>query len=446
MTDMIEMELETPNLVLQDPAAERAVLGAMLIDGALIPEVEEIAQPEAFCNPIHQLIYRTLIELRADGKPTEAVAVTAHLVEAGQLGRIPNNGTYLADLVAQAPMVGSPLQLAGVVADRAVLRALDEACATVRRQIRTGSGTSAEQVERARTLIAAVADGASSTDGWVQWSDLLESGIDGMDRAAQDDNPPGIPTGFHDLDRLLHGVQPGRLYVLAGRPGAGKTLLSGDLMRSFAFTHKVPTAVFNMEMTRLELFNRLMCAQAGVLHDRAVEGKLDDTDWTRIAKVCAATEDAPLWIDDTKGLTLADIIVRARRLHQRKPLGAMFIDYLGLITTRGLLPRNQEVGEIARRLKIFGGELGIPIILCAQLNRDGAQRSSKRPTLTDLADSGQIEAHADAVIFVHREEQYDADKRMGEADLIVAKWRGGATGDVVVASQLHYSRFMSMAV
>ena len=201
-----------------------------------------------------------------------------------------------------------------------------------------------------------------------------------------------------------------------------------------------------MEMTEQELFIRLICAAARVPAQRVTDGSLDTDDWTAIARVCGETENAPLWIDDTKGLTMADIRVRARRLKQQHGLELVVIDYLGLIEASSSAPRNQQIDEMARSAKNLAGELDLAVVLLAQMNRAYAQRADKRPVLTDLKESGGIEAHADVVIFVHRDEQFDKAKRLGEADLIVEKNRGGARGTVEVAAQLHLNRFVSMAM
>jgi replicative DNA helicase len=435
--------------VFHDHAAERAVLGALLLDGKLIGEVESILEPASFHRPGHGLIFDTLCRMRADNQPTDSITVGRRLVDDGLAGRLPDGVLYLHTLTKAVPTSANGVYYAGIVADRALLRDLDASLGDVRAKIRAGGhGSPAELVEQARTLISDLGARAAGVGGPERWRDMIRPGLDAIEAAEDNDGgPPGLSTGLPDLDKMIHGLQKQRLIVVAGQPGGGKsTLGAGDFIRAVAFKHKIPAALFTMEMPKLEMFNRLVCAESGVPSDKVISGTLDSDDWVTIARMCGDTEDAPLWIDDTKGLTMADIRVRARRLRQQHDLQLVVIDYLGLLEGRPGLPRNQQIDELTRAAKNLAGELDLPVVLLAQLNRNAAQRGDKRPILTDLKESGGIEAHADVVIFVHREEQYDKTKRVGEADLIVAKNRGGPLGDVQVAAQLHLNRFMSMAL
>lgn len=448
MTDFDDEAPVAESTSLHDHAAEAATLGAMLLDKTVIAEVQQLVTAGSFHKPAHQRLFAALASLHDNSQPTDPVSFVAHLAGTGVLSAIPGGSVYVLSLIERVPTAANGPHFAGIVADRALLRDLDAGCMRIRQMIRDGgSGTSAELVERARLLFAELAGRTAATDGPVHWNAIISEGLDAMEKAEQSgDGPTGIPTGLPDLDKVIHGLQDERLIVVAGRPGAGKSILTSDLVRAAAFDRKVPTLLFNMEMPRLEIFNRLVCAHAVVEHDRVVGGTMTDRDWTAIARVCGDTGDAPLWIDDTKGMTLADIRVRAHKFQKMHGIRLVIVDYLGLIAARGNEPRHQQVGEIARGLKTLAGELKVPVVLCAQLNRNAAQRTDKRPGLTDLAESGQIEAHADVVIFVHREEQYDKTKRKGEADLIVAKNRAAAATDVVVAAQLHLTRFASIAL
>lgn len=432
-----------------DHHAERIVLGAMLLDAKVIGEVEAIVDTDSFHLPAHRVLFDALTRMRLANRPTDPVGVAAYLQEVGNLHKLPGDALYLHTLVAAVPTSMNGPHYAGIVADRALLRDLDEALGTVRAAIRAGgAGSPADLVERARTMVADLAARATGVGGPERWRDIIIPGMDAIEEAGnREDGPPGISTGFPDLDKVNHGLRPGQLIIVAGQPGGGKsTLAAGDWIRAAAFKQGIPTGLWTMEMTKLEMFNRLICAEAGVLADNVASGRMTDNDWVAVAKVAANTEDAPLWIDDTKGLTMADIRVRARRLHQQHGLGLAVIDYVGLIECRTNLPRNQQVDDLARQAKVLAGELGIPVVLLAQLNRNASNRSDKKPILTDLKESGGLEAHADQVIFVHRPEMYDDTQRVGEADLIVEKCRGGARQTIVVAAQLHLNRFVSMAI
>ncbi|MEV5211369.1 replicative DNA helicase [Micromonospora sp. NPDC053740] len=449
MTDTLDRA--DPVTVFYDHGAEQVVLGSMLSDPQTIGEVEAIVSAGSFHKPCHPILFKAITELREGNRLTDPHSVAGFLADEKLLNRIPGGVTYLQELLA-APVTATAAEatnFARVVADKALLRDFDAGLERARSEIRTGGSASpAELLERTRVMISDLGMRAAGDGGPTRWRDIIRPGLDAIELAAEEGSgPPGVPTGIPDLDRLIHGLQKQRLYVVAGIPGGGKsTLGAGDFVRSAAFEHSHSTAVFSMEMTEQELFNRLICAASRVPSQRVVDGTLDTDDWTAIARVCGETENAPLWIDDTKGLTMADIRVRARRLKQQHGLELVVIDYLGLIESATSAPRNQQIDEMARSAKNLAGELDLAVVLLAQMNRAYAQRADKRPVLTDLKESGGIEAHADVVIFVHRDEQFDKTKRLGEADLIVEKNRGGARGTVEVAAQLHLNRFVSMAM
>jgi len=450
VTDMLDRT--EPVTVFYDHGAEQVVLGAMLRDPLIIGEVEAIVSAQSFHKTCHPLLFTAITTLRESGRKTDAVSVAGYLADEKLLNRLPGDALYLNELLAVVPVaapVGEATHFARTVADKALLRDFDTSLEKARLDIRSGAASNpAELLERTRVLISDLGMRAAGDGGPRRWRDIIRPGLDAIELAAEEGaGPPGVPTGIPDLDRLIHGLQKQRLYVVAGIPGGGKsTLGAGDFVRSAAFEHSRATAVFSMEMTEQELFNRLICAAARVPAQRVTDGSLDTDDWTAIARVCGETENAPLWIDDTKGLTMADIRVRARRLKQQHGLELVVIDYLGLIEASSSAPRNQQIDEMARSAKNLAGELDLAVVLLAQMNRAYAQRADKRPVLTDLKESGGIEAHADVVIFVHRDEQFDKAKRLGEADLIVEKNRGGARGTVEVAAQLHLNRFVSMAM
>lgn len=436
---------------LYDLGAERCVLGAMMLDAAVVGELQEILPDGAgFYDGRHRLIYDTIVGMHGAGKPTGMLAVASQLAEHGhdlvRVGGVP----YLHTILEHIPVAANGPYFARIVADRAVLRGLDEACVKIRRLIHDGAGTSTELVETARTMVADLAGRVASTDGPVRWNELMEPALDQAEAIAANNGlgVAGIPTGFPDLDQLLHGIQPGKVYVVAGESGSGKSTLASDFVRSVAFTHRQAAVVFNLEMSKIELFNRFVCAHATVAHAALVSGKMTDEDWTKIARVCGDTDDAPLWIDDSPNLTAADIRVRAHKLKQQHDLKMIVVDLIGLVTpAQGNTPRQEQVAAISRKFKQLAKELQVAVVVVAQINRGPQQRADKRPSIHDLRESAQIGHDADAVILVHRPDKHDKDSpRVGEADLIVDKNRFGAEDTVTVCAQLHYSRFASMAI
>lgn len=449
MTDLIEApamvgEDSTP---LWDVGAERCVLASMMMDKSVIAEVQQRINSDTFYLGHHRILFNAICELHDAQKPADPFSVGAHLAEAGALTRV-GGAPYLHTLVEQLPVGASGPYFASIVADRAVLRALDQAAERIRRMIRDGgSGNSAQMVERARLMVADLAGRVASTDGPVRWRDLIEPALKNLSAIEESsDEPAGVSTGFPDLDEVIHGLQPGRVYVIAGESGSGKSTLASDFIRSASFHYGIGSLIFNMEMKANELFNRFVCAHASVDHQRLTSGTMTDEDWTAIARVCGDTDDAPLWIDDTSDLSLADIRVRSHKMKQQHDIGIVVVDLIGLVSPTPGLIREQQVAVVSRGLKVLAGELGVAVVVVAQINRGPQQRADKRPTRNDLRESAAIGHDADVVILVHREELHDKTKRRGEADLIVDKNRDGPTKDIVVCAQLHLSRFTSMAI
>jgi replicative DNA helicase len=256
----------------------------------------------------------------------------------------------------------------------------------------------------------------------------------------------GVPTGFRDLDELTNGLHAGQLIVIAGRPGLGKSTLGLDFLRTASIKHSLASVLFSLEMGKSEITMRLLSAEARVPLQRMRTGHMNDDDWNKLARRMGEAASAPMFLDDSPNMTMMEIRAKARRLKQRHNLKLVVLDYLQLMSSnRRVESRQQEVAEMSRSLKLLAKELEVPVVAISQLNRGAEQRSDKRPQLSDLRESGAIEQDADMVILLHREDAYEKESpRAGEADLIVAKNRNGPTQDVVVSSQLHYSRFVDM--
>jgi replicative DNA helicase len=429
----------------QDMDAERAVLGGMLLARQVISEVMEIVTPEMFYKPIHETVFKAIVALHEAGRPADAVTVAHSLADSGDLQRV--GAPYLHTLMESVPTAANATHYARIVADHYTLRALDEACSKVRQMIRSRAMPSGELVDTARELVVDLAGKAASTNGPSLWGDLIGDGMQRMeDRQSDDVVTMGIPTGFSDLDAVIKGIHTGRVYVVAGESGSGKSIFVGDLVRSATFHHGSAALIFNLEMTKPELFDRLLCAEAGVLHDRAMEGDLDFKDWEKLARVTGETASARLWLDDTARLTVADIRARVQRYKREHDIKIVVVDLIGLVTADRRLPREQQVAEISRKLQQLAVEMDVAVIVVAQINRNAQQRADKRPSIHDLRESAQIGHDAAVVILVHRPEKHDRSKRPGEADLIIDKNRFGAETDITVCAQLHYCRFASFAL
>jgi replicative DNA helicase len=435
-----------------DSGAEQVVLGSMMLDPSVSPDVAALLKPGDFYRPAHATVYTALLDLESRRMPTDPVAVAAYLSDRGDLTRV-GGAAYLHTLQASVPVSMQAMHYARIVAGKAILRHLLAAAKRIE-QIAASSphDQAASALDAARALLADL-DAPSVDEGPVRWRDIALTVLDDTaDGEAQEDV---FPTGFFDLDRLLGGgLRTSQLVLVAGRPGLGKsTAAAGDLVRHTAFTQRrepQPTVVFSLEMSEREIVQRLISAEARVpLHDIR-SGNLSDNDLTKAARMVGDTEDAPLWIDTTPNLTVADIRARCRRLKGKHGLKVVVVDQVSLVTAAkgtGRETREQQVAAMTRALKLMAKELDVVVVAVFQLNRGPEQRSDKRPQLSDLRETGAAEQDADIVILLHRDDYYDKESpRAGEADFIVAKHRNGPTDTITVAAQLHLSRFVDMAV
>lgn len=447
--DLNQSQSQVP---LFDVEAEQSVLGAMMLSADVIAEVEGILTAAAFYRPAHATIFDLIVRRHAAKGPTDAVALVAALTDAGEITRI-GGMSYVHDLVHTVPTAANGPYYARTVADRALRREVDEQARKVLRMVQQGHGSAVELLDRAQQVFAGIEPGVAGDDGPVVWGDLVQPAFDEIEKAASHaGQTTGVPTGLIDLDQLLNGLHPGEMIVLAARPGIGKTIAAAGWAQHASWRHKLPSVFFTLEMAKVELVKRLLSAETRVPLHAIKSGNLTDEDWTKLARVAGDTADAPLWIDDTPSLTLADIRNRARRLHRRcGGLSMVVVDYLQLIEAaraEGRYENRQvQVSALSRGLKLLAKELDLPVVVVAQLNRGPEQRADKRPQLSDLRESGAIEQDADVVILLHREDYYDKETpRAGEVDFIVAKNRGGPTDTITAAAQLHLSRFVTMAI
>jgi replicative DNA helicase len=429
--------------------AERAVLGAMMISRDAIVDAETHLTAEAFYHPANGTVFSAIVTLASLDRPTDPIAVAEYLTATGDLGRI-GGAPYLHDLLASAPIAAQAAYHAGIVAGLYRLRQLSMAVGRANQLVGAAGYEDADQVAE-KIIDLVVGDTGSSTDGPKPWAELIPTFV----RHLEDNGKPPeetsralIPTGWVDLDRLLDGgFTDGQLVVIAGRPGSGKSIAGVNIAQRAAFGRGMPVGVISLEMSASEIGMRMCSSDVRIPLTKLKAGQLDDADWSRVMSWTADTADAPLRIDEGPNLTVADIRARARRMKQRHGIEMLLVDYLQLVTPGRAESRQNAVADMSRGFKLLAKELGIPVLLIAQLNRGPEQRTDKRPQLSDLRESGSIEQDADVVIFVHRDDYYDSESpRAGEADLIVAKHRNGPTDTITVAAQLHLARFVDMAV
>ena len=431
----------TGKLPPQDLAAEKAVLGSMLISQDAVADVVEAIRGNDFYHPAHETIFEAVVELFGQGIRPDVLTVADALTKRGQLTKI-GGATYLNELTDGVRVAANASYHAKIVGERAMLRRLiDAGTRIVQLGYAEDGGEPIDLVNLAQAEMYRVADRGAKED-YVAVGSIIEDALNEIEAAGSRGGAiRGIPTGFGKLDSVTQGLHPGQMVVIAARPGLGKSTLALDFARTAAIRDRRTTAFFSLEMPKIEILQRLLSAESDVLLAKMRSGDLNENDWMKVHKIQDKIKGAPLYIDDSPNLSLMEIRAKARRIKQQHGLELVVIDYLQLMTSGKdkVESRQQEVSEFSRSLKLLAKELEIPVIALSQLNRGPEQRADKRPALSDLRESGSIEQDADVVILLHRD-LGDQD-RAGEADLILAKHRNGQTCDIPVLFQGHISRF-----
>lgn len=429
-----------------DDVAEQSVLGGMLLSKDAIADVVESLRASDFYKPAHETIYEAILSLYGHGSPADAITVADELKKRGELTRV-GGASYLHTLIASVPTAANAQYYAEIVKEHAIMRRLIEAGTKIA-QLGYANETEVDTlVDQAQAEIYAVTDGNAKED-YVSFSEALEATMREIDaNSNRPDGVYGVPTDFIELDELTGGLHGGQMIVIAARPGVGKSTLALDIARSAAIHHHMATVFFSLEMSRTELAMRILSAEGKISMGRLKKGDLDTEGWTNLATLQGRIDSAPLFIDDSPNMTLMEIRAKCRRLKQRNDLKLVVLDYLQLMSSgKKVESRQQEVSEFSRSLKLLAKELDVPVIALSQLNRGSEQRTDKRPMVSDLRESGSIEQDADMVILLHREDMYNPEsERVGEADMIIAKHRGGPTRTIPLAFSGKYSRFNNMA-
>lgn len=432
----------------QDLGAEQSVLGGMLLSKDAIADVLAKLQPDDFYRPNHQSIYDAILYLYGKGEPADAVTVAAELDRRGILQRV-GAGPYLHTLIEMVSTAANAGYYAGIVAEKALLRRLVEAGTRVVQYGYAGAEGAdvAEVVDRAQAEIYDVTERRASED-YVVLDDLLQPTMDEID-AIQSGSAlsAGVPTGFAEIDEVTTGLHGGQFIIVAARPGAGKSTLAMDFMRSCSIKHRMASVIFSLEMSKSEIVMRLLSAEARIKLADMRAGRLSDDDWTKMARRMSEISEAPLYIDDSANLTMMEIRAKARRLKQKTDLRLVVVDYMQLMTSgKRHESRQAEVGEFSRSLKLLAKELDVAVVAISQLNRGPEQRTDKVPQVSDLRESGNLEQDCDLCFLLHRPEMYDRDSpRLGEVDVILGKHRNGPTRTFTLASTLHLSSFRDLA-
>jgi len=402
-----------------------------------------------FYKPAHGHVYDAIHTLYASGQPADSVTVADELRRAGLLEAIGGHAV-LAQIMSSTPATTNAGRYARIVEEYALLRRLIGVAGEIAELGYSVPEDVSKALDRAESLVYEVNE-RRVTDSTQRLSSLLSENLDRLELLYErGDAITGTPTGYLDLDQILSGLQPSSLVVVGSRPAMGKTSFALGMIAHAALeaTKPSPVLFFSLEMSNLELSQRLLCAEARVDSTRVRNGQLQSDDWQKISRAMGRLAEAPIWIDDNPNLTIMEIRAKARRLKsQIGSLGMIVIDYLQLMTGRSNAENRQvEVSELSRGLKILARELETPVVALSQLSRGLEMRADKRPMLADLRESGSIEQDSDVVMFIYREEIYDPKpENAGQAEIIVAKHRSGPTGVVQLAFLPQYTRFANMA-
>lgn len=427
--------------------AEESLLGAMLLSRTAIDVASESMEADYFYRPAHSHIYEAIVSLSAQGEPVDPVTVAEELRRHGLLEAAGGPAALLA-LQAATPATSSASRYAKIVEEHALLRAMIGVGGEIAELGYSLPDDVTKALDDAESLMFRVAE-HRQTNTTSRLHDLLDQTLDSLEALYErGDAITGTPTGYHEFDELTSGLQPNALIVVGARPGMGKTSFAMGMASHAALEAQRPVLFFSLEMSRIELSQRLLCSEARVDSTRVRNGRLNEDDWHRISHAVGRLSESNLWIDDNPNVTVMEIRSKARRLQsQVGQLGMIVVDYIQLMTSHGRAENRQtEVAEISRGLKILARELQCPVVALAQLNRGLEQRADKRPMLADLRESGSLEQDADIVCFLYRDEQYNPDSAdVGTAEVLVAKHRAGPTGMVRLAFLSHYTKFANMA-
>ena len=431
--------------------AEQSVLGAILLsDRALYALViEEGLRPEDFYREHHGTIYSAMLALYNESEPVDELTVIDRLRTMGKLEDVGGRAA-VDELAGTVPAAGHARRYAQIVREQALLRHLLKASYEVQEKVLGHDASPRELVEQAEKAMLEVGRDDRQKD-FRAIEAVLHEELDKLHRLSiEGTSLTGTPSGFKDLDGITGGFQRGHLIIIAARPAMGKSALVCNIAENAAVQHKRPVALFSLEMAEAELAQRFIASQARVKGEELRKGRVAEKRWPKILEASNRLASAPLWVDDSSDVGLLEVRAKARRLHSQCEggLGLIIIDYLQLMRTESRYDsRVTAVGELSRGLKILARELGVPVIALSQLSRAVEQRPDKKPQLSDLRESGNLEQDSDLVMFIYRDDYYEEEnsERPGEADLIIAKHRNGAVGRVTLTFHKEYPRFMNYA-
>ena len=429
-----------------DIDAEQAIIGSMLTDKDAVVEAVEILKPDDFYRQDNKTIYEAVLNLYNRAEPIDIITVKSELTSIGKLEAV-GGLEYLAVLPDKVPTTANVDKYIKIVEEKSILRRLIKASNEL---IDLGYAQNEDVdtiMDQAEKKVFEISQGKNQK-GYTPIKDILVESFAELEKLYNQKEPiTGIPTGFADLDYKTAGLHNSDLVLVAARPAMGKSAFALNIATNAAVQAKVPTVIFNLEMSKSQLVSRILCSEAMVDSNKIRTGKIEEDDWIKLATALGPLSEAPIYIDDTPGITVTEIRAKCRKLKMEKNLGLIVIDYLQLIQGSGKRnsSREQEISEISRSLKILAKELDVPVIALSQLSRAAEQRADHRPMLSDLRESGAIEQDADIVMFLYRDDYYNPDsEKKNIAEVIMAKHRAGSTGTVELLWLGSYTKFVNI--
>ncbi len=436
----------------QNIEAEQAVLGAMLIDKEAIAKATELLSADDFYREAHRVIFSAMLELYNKNEAVDMVTVTEILKRDNKLEDI-GGIAYITSLANVVLTAANVKYHAEIVAEKSVLRQLVRVSTEIAAMGYEANDDVGTLLDTAESRILEISNRKKKND-FTAINDILMDSVQSIESLLQNKGGlTGLPAGFADLDKLTSGLHPSDFIILAARPSMGKTALALNIVQNVALrAHKViggeprSVAFFSLEMSKEQLVNRMLCAEAGIDSQRLRVGEMHDEDWTHLWDACDTMSRAKIYIDDTAGITAMDMRSRARRLKAEHGLDLIVVDYLQLMQGSGKRnnsgDRQQEVSEISRSLKALARELDVPVLALSQLSRSVESRQIKRPMLSDLRESGSLEQDADIVAFLYREDYYNPETENKHTELIIAKHRNGPVDTVNLFFQKQFTKFV----
>jgi len=417
----------------QNLEAEQCVLGSILLQQGALVKILELVEPADFYREAHKRIFSAMVALFEKNEPQDIITVTNILKDKNHLDEI-GGPAYLANLTDIVPVAANIIYYAQIIRSKAILRRLIQTSTEIAARCYEEQDDIDSLVDDAEQTIFEISQTKSNQD-FQALSKIIPETFKRVEKLAEKKELiTGVPTGYDDLDRITTGLQSSDLIIVAGRPSMGKTALALNIVQNAAIFHKVPVAVFSLEMSKEQLGMRMLCSVSRVDSQDLRTGFIRDPDWPKLARATGILSEAPIFIDDSPAISVLEMRAKSRRLKIEHNIGLVVVDYLQLMRGRSTAERReQEISEISRSLKAMAKELSLPVIALSQLNRSLESRPNKRPQLSDLRESGAIEQDADVICFLYRDEIYNKSEdnpKRGIAEIIIGKQRNGPTGTI----------------